>query len=222
MSLAGPWTVERNIFIFGILLAVDPKVSGSIPSVSRFSEKQRVSNEVHSASWGQLRCYLKEKIAVPVYKTEISDRGNPLRWSRDTLYPQKLALTSPTSGVRSFGIVRSRTKATECSFSLGWCLVNMNIELSKETPFKWTPKQKMVIFPKTSSTVLIKFKKCMCNTRNKIARIYNDWLRTGRLRGRNSSPDRGKIFLLSTSSRPVLGPTQPPIQWVPCVKWLGR
>jgi hypothetical protein len=33
--------------------------------------------------------------------------------------------------------------------------------------------------------------------------------------GRSLSPDRGKIFLLSTSSRPVLGPTQPPIQWVP-------
>jgi hypothetical protein len=29
------------------------------------------------------------------------------------LYPQKLALTSPTSGSRSVGIVRSRTKATE-------------------------------------------------------------------------------------------------------------
>jgi hypothetical protein len=29
------------------------------------------------------------------------------------LYPQKLALTSPTSGGRSAGIVRSRTKATE-------------------------------------------------------------------------------------------------------------
>jgi hypothetical protein len=29
------------------------------------------------------------------------------------LYPQKLALTSPTSGDRSAGIVRSRTKATE-------------------------------------------------------------------------------------------------------------
>jgi hypothetical protein len=40
-------------------------------------------------------------------------RGNPLRWPRDTLYPQKLALTSPTSGGRSVGIVRSRTKATE-------------------------------------------------------------------------------------------------------------
>jgi hypothetical protein len=29
------------------------------------------------------------------------------------LYPQKLALTSPTSGGRSVGIVRSRTKATQ-------------------------------------------------------------------------------------------------------------
>ena len=33
------------------------------------------------------------------------------------LYPQKLALTSPTSGGRSVGIVRVRTKATEFSFS---------------------------------------------------------------------------------------------------------
>jgi hypothetical protein len=44
---------------------------------------------------------------------EINDRGNPLRWSRDTRYPQKLALTSPTTGGRSVGIVRSRTKGTE-------------------------------------------------------------------------------------------------------------
>jgi hypothetical protein len=33
------------------------------------------------------------------------------------LYPQKLALTSPTGGGRSVGMVRSRTKATEL-FSL--------------------------------------------------------------------------------------------------------
>jgi phage replication-related protein YjqB (UPF0714/DUF867 family) len=32
------------------------------------------------------------------------------------LYPQKLALTSPTGGGRSVGMVRSRTKATEFSF----------------------------------------------------------------------------------------------------------
>jgi hypothetical protein len=40
-------------------------------------------------------------------------RGDPLRWPRDTLYPQKWALTSSTSRGRSVGIVRLRTKATE-------------------------------------------------------------------------------------------------------------
>jgi hypothetical protein len=40
-------------------------------------------------------------------------RKNPSRWPRSTLYPQKLAQNSPTSGSRSVGIVRSRTQATE-------------------------------------------------------------------------------------------------------------
>jgi hypothetical protein len=34
------------------------------------------------------------------------------------LYPQQLAITSPTGGGRSVGIVRSRTKAMGFSFSL--------------------------------------------------------------------------------------------------------
>jgi hypothetical protein len=42
---------------------------------------------------------------------------NDLSVSRSgTLYPQKLALTSSTSGSRSVGMVRSRIEATECSF----------------------------------------------------------------------------------------------------------
>jgi hypothetical protein len=36
----------------------------------------------------------------------------PSRWPRGILYPQKLALTSPTGGGRSIGVVRSRTQAT--------------------------------------------------------------------------------------------------------------
>jgi hypothetical protein len=59
---------------------------------------------------------LKGKVAAPVQKTKIDDRRNPLRSPRDTLYPQKLALTLPTTGGRSVGIVRSRTIATEFSF----------------------------------------------------------------------------------------------------------
>jgi hypothetical protein len=43
----------------------------------------------------------------------MNGRGDPLRWPRDTLYPLKLALTWPTSGGRSVGIVRLRTGATE-------------------------------------------------------------------------------------------------------------
>jgi hypothetical protein len=44
---------------------------------------------------------------------EINGRGNSLLLPRNTLYPQKLALTS---GGRSVGIVRLRTKATEFFF----------------------------------------------------------------------------------------------------------
>jgi hypothetical protein len=40
-------------------------------------------------------------------------RSDPSRWPRGILYSQKLALTSPTGGGRSVGIVRSRTQATE-------------------------------------------------------------------------------------------------------------
>jgi hypothetical protein len=45
----------------------------------------------------------------------------------------------------------------------------------------------------------------------------SDWLRAGRPRGRSSSPGRVKNFLFFKSSRPALGFTQPPIQWVPGV-----
>jgi hypothetical protein len=58
---------------------------------------------------------------------EIWEYGSriPLRWPRGTLYQQKLALTSPTSGSRSVDTVRSRTKATEFSYmkeSLHLCI----------------------------------------------------------------------------------------------------
>jgi hypothetical protein len=46
-------------------------------------------------------------------ENRVNGRGDPLRWPRDTLYPQKLALTSPTSGGRSVAIVRLRTKGHE-------------------------------------------------------------------------------------------------------------
>jgi hypothetical protein len=48
---------------------------GSIPGSTRFSEKQRVWNGVHS----QLRSYLEEKVVGPVKKIEIMAVGDPSR-----------------------------------------------------------------------------------------------------------------------------------------------
>jgi hypothetical protein len=47
---------------------------------------------------------------------------NPSRWPRGILYPKKLARISPTSGGHSVGIVRSRTKDMEFSFSACVCV----------------------------------------------------------------------------------------------------
>jgi hypothetical protein len=41
------------------------------------------------------------------------------------------------------------------------------------------------------------------------------------LDARGSIPGRSTIFLFSITSRPTLGPTQPPIQWVPVAHSLG-
>jgi hypothetical protein len=44
------------------------------------------------------------------------------------------------------------------------------------------------------------------------------WLRTRRPGDRSSIPVRSeRIFPLASVSRPALGPTQPPVQWVPGV-----
>jgi hypothetical protein len=42
---------------------------------------------------------------------------DPSGWPRDTIYLQELALSLPTNGGRSAGIVLSRTRATKFSFS---------------------------------------------------------------------------------------------------------
>jgi hypothetical protein len=55
-----------SVVYWSEFLATNPEVLGSIPGASRFSEKQWVCNGVHSASSGQPRSYLEEKLAAPV------------------------------------------------------------------------------------------------------------------------------------------------------------
>jgi hypothetical protein len=49
------------------------------------------------------------------YKSEHTAMGIHCADHATPFYPQKFALTSPTSGGRSVGIVRSRTQATQYS-----------------------------------------------------------------------------------------------------------
>jgi hypothetical protein len=55
----------------------------------------------------------KRKSSGSGLETENTALGDPSRWPRGTLYQQKLALSPPTSGDCSVGIVRSRNQAME-------------------------------------------------------------------------------------------------------------
>jgi hypothetical protein len=55
---------------------------------------------------------LRQRNSVDLENWEYG-RGDLVRWPRDILYPQKLALTSPCNGCRLVGTVCLLTKATE-------------------------------------------------------------------------------------------------------------
>jgi hypothetical protein len=74
------------------------------------------STQPHEYNWGVT---LKKSNGSGLENREYGHR-NPSRWPRDTLYPQKLALTLPTSGGRSVGIFHSRTKTTEFNLVERW------------------------------------------------------------------------------------------------------
>ena len=62
---------------------------------------------------------MNEKVAAPgLENRDLTAVGTRYADHVTPLYPQKLALTSPTGGGRSVGIVRVRTKATEFSLVL--------------------------------------------------------------------------------------------------------
>jgi len=56
-----------------------------------------------------------KKVTAPGLENRLTAVGTRCAHHVTPLYSQKLALTSPTGGGRSVGIVRVRTKATEFS-----------------------------------------------------------------------------------------------------------
>jgi hypothetical protein len=80
-----------------------------LPDFQRNSESGTGSTQPREYNWGAT---WKKSSGSGL---EIRDYGcrDPSRWPRGTLYPQKLALSSPTSGGHSVGIVRWRAQAKE-------------------------------------------------------------------------------------------------------------
>jgi hypothetical protein len=87
------------------------------------SRRYQIFWEVVCLEWGPLSFMstteelLETKSSGSGIENRECGRKDPSLWLRGTLYPQKLALTSPISGCCSVCIVRSRTQATEFSFS---------------------------------------------------------------------------------------------------------
>jgi hypothetical protein len=121
------------VVLWSELLATDPEVRVRFPALPDLlrssvilvalikwcpSSTWRVINvggyriSIHSPQV-QLRSYLEETEVAPGLENREHSRRDPLCWPCDTLYPQKLALTSPTSVGRLVDTVRSRTQATE-------------------------------------------------------------------------------------------------------------
>jgi hypothetical protein len=96
------------------------------------SRRYQIFWEVVALGWGPLSplSTTEELLEIKSSRSGLESREygyrDPPRWSRGTLYLQKLALTSPTSGGRSVGIVHSRTNAMEFFFV-------MKLKLSEST-----------------------------------------------------------------------------------------
>jgi hypothetical protein len=82
--------------------------SGSIPGITKkkSSESGTGCTQPPEYNWGATW----QKSSGSCLENQEYGRRDPSRWPRGTLYPQKLAIPSPTSGGRSVGVVRSRTQ----------------------------------------------------------------------------------------------------------------
>jgi hypothetical protein len=92
------------------------RVQGSIPDATRFFWEVVGLERGPFSLVGTIEKLLEIKRSGSGLKIREYGRRDPSCWPRGTLYPQKLALTLPSSGGRSVGIVRIRTQTTEFSF----------------------------------------------------------------------------------------------------------
>jgi hypothetical protein len=109
-----------NIFIFYFWVMYGDHLCGLVVRVPGYrsrgpgfdSRRYQISWEVVGLERGPLSLVSTTEELLGRKGSDYGRRVTP-RWPRDALYPQKLALTSQTSGGRSVGVIRSRTQTME-------------------------------------------------------------------------------------------------------------
>jgi hypothetical protein len=96
LLILGSWFNSRRHQIFWEVVGLERGPLSLVTTIEELLEKKNSCSGLESREYGS---------------------RDPSRWPRDTLCPQKLALTSPKIGGRSVNIVPSRTQAREFSFS---------------------------------------------------------------------------------------------------------
>jgi hypothetical protein len=105
--------------------------------VYKKDDRVKINMNVSNVTSGRLHvCELVTQIVLchADIGLEIREYGrrDPSFWPRGTVYPQKSALSSPTSGGRWVSIVRSRTDVMEFLFS---CRQNNRTDFGTARPF---------------------------------------------------------------------------------------
>ena len=103
MSVVSP--KNRVHGVENLLFSLDMNFSCSLYMIYRL-KKGLCAPDYYNTASGVQRHLITLYIRLTAVGTRCADHVTPL-------YPQKLALTSPTGGGRSVGIVRVRIKATE-------------------------------------------------------------------------------------------------------------
>jgi hypothetical protein len=96
--------MTASVVYWSEFLATDPEARFRFPAlqVEKSSGSETGSTQPREYNWGAT----SEKSSGSCLENREYGRKDPSRWPSGTLYPQKLAITSPRSGGRSVGVVR--------------------------------------------------------------------------------------------------------------------
>jgi hypothetical protein len=120
------WMLDKQVFWIATVTLYLRGGPGSIPGTTRKKSSGSVtgSAQPREYNWGAAW----KKSSGSCLENREYGRRNPSRWPRGTLYPQKLAITSPTRGDRSVDVVCSRMKTTEFSLVL-WLAEELQVQV---------------------------------------------------------------------------------------------